>query len=31
MNTEKQEICPDHAHVHGVEAELDAEILHAVE
>lgn len=31
MNSEKQEICLDHTHMHGIEEELDAELLHAVE
>lgn len=31
MNSEKQEICPDHTDMHRIEEELDAELSHAVE
>jgi len=31
MNSEKREMCPDHGDMHGIEEELDAELLHAVE
>lgn len=26
-----QKICPDHTDMHGIEEELDAELLHSVE